>query len=162
MQITWDWGRTLWTKKTEHCVRKENRQRWALEFLAAFQVYWCEAQIRTRSDPGMSFETGTSWVTVALDMYFTTDVQLPAALERKKRDGRTRGEGEEEQRRTTRNVRDVASAGLKACGGLRDQVSPPGQSQLRVKCWTEVEGPWPQPSMERRNKLCRRSQTTHL
>ena len=31
--------------------------------------------------------------------------------------------GKRSKRRTTSNVRDVASAGLKACGGLRDQVS---------------------------------------
>ena len=35
------------------------------EFLAAFQVYVSETHIRACRDPGMNFETETSWVTVA-------------------------------------------------------------------------------------------------
>ena len=70
-EVTWDWDQTLWTHR--------NRQRWIPEFLAAFEVYWSETQIRTCKDAEMNFETGTSWVTLTLDMYFSTGVRSPAA-----------------------------------------------------------------------------------
>ena len=126
------WVQTLWTER--------NRQTWAPDFLVAFEVYWSETKIRTCKDPEMNFETGTSWVTLALDMYLSTGVRPPAAH------GGRRGLGtvkawaksietlwketrwkdperrEEERGRITNNVRDLGFAGLKACGGLRDQV----------------------------------------
>ena len=131
-ETTWDWDQTVWTER--------NRQRLTPEFLAAFEVYCSETQIRRCKDAEMNFETGTSWVTLALDMYFSTGVRPPAAH------GGGRGLGtvkawaksiellwketrwkdperrEEERRRITSNVRDLGFAGLKACGGLRDQV----------------------------------------
>ena len=70
-ETTWDWDQTLWTER--------NLQRWTPEFLAAFEVYWSETQIRTRKDAEMNFETGTSWVSLALDMYFSTGVRPLAA-----------------------------------------------------------------------------------
>ena len=57
---------------------ERNLQRWALEFLPAFQVYWSETQIRACRDPRMNLETGSSFVTVALDMHCTTGIQPPA------------------------------------------------------------------------------------
>ena len=47
--------------------------------MAAFLVCWRETQIKKCSDLEMNFETGASWVVIALYMYITTGVQLPAA-----------------------------------------------------------------------------------
>ena len=61
IDIAWDWKQTLSTER--------NRQRWVPEFPAAFQAYGSATQIKKCEDEEMNFETGTSWVTIALDMY---------------------------------------------------------------------------------------------
>ena len=122
----------LWTER--------NRQRWVPEFRPAFQACTSETQITKCEDEEMNFETGTSWVTTALDMYLCTGVRPPAAH------GGRRGLGtvkawaksiavlwkdtrwkdmerrEEERKRVKNDVTDLGFAGLKACGGLRDHV----------------------------------------
>ena len=65
--VAWDWEQILWTER--------NWQRWVPEFLAAFQAYWSETQITKCEDEEMNFETGTSWGTIALDMYLCTPRQ---------------------------------------------------------------------------------------
>ena len=94
-EITWDWNRTLWTER--------NRQRWAPEFLAAFQVYRSETHIRACRDPRLNFETGTSWVTLTLDMYCTEQLLKETRWKDPERK-------EEEQRRTATSVRDLGFA----------------------------------------------------
>ena len=102
-------------------------------------MYWSETQIRTCKDSEMNLETGTLWVTLALDMYFSTSVRPPAAH------GGRRGLGtvkawaksiellwketrwkdperrEEEGRKIMSNVRDLGFAGLK---GVRRPERP--------------------------------------
>ena len=60
--MPWDWEQILWT-----------------EFQAASQAYWSATQIKKCEDEEMNFETGTSWVTIALDMNLCTGVRPPAA-----------------------------------------------------------------------------------
>ena len=71
IEVAWDWEQTLWTER--------NRQRWVPGFLAASQAYWSETQIKKCEDEEMNFDTDTSWVTIALDMYLCTGVRPPAA-----------------------------------------------------------------------------------
>ena len=132
IEVAWDWEQTLWTER--------NRQRWVPEFPAAFHAYWSETQIKKCEDQEMNFETGTSWVTIALDMYLCTGVLPPAAHGGRRRLGTVKAwpksievlwketrwkdmeRREEERKRVKNDVRDLGFAGLKACGGLRGQV----------------------------------------
>ena len=65
----------------------------------------------------------------------------------------------EEQRRMKSDVRDLGFAGLKACGGLRDQVcihqADRGASEILV--WRQRA----RPQHKRKKKLCQESRKNH-
>ena len=143
IDIAWDWEQTLWTER--------NRQRWVPDFLAAFQAYWSEAHIKKCQDEEMNFETGTSWVTIDLDMHLCTGVHPPAAH------GGRRGLGtvkawaksievlwketrwkvlerrEEARKRVKNDVRDLGFAGSKRVEAFETKCASTRRTKWRVK-----------------------------
>ena len=87
METTWDWDQIFWTHR--------NRQRWTPEFIAAFETYWSETQIRTCKDVEMNFETGTSWVTLGFGHVLQHGRPTPGSARRKKRPGNCESLGKE-------------------------------------------------------------------
>ena len=142
----------MWTER--------NRQRWAPEILAAFQLYWSETQTRACRDPRMNFETGTSLVKMALDVYCTTGIQPPAALggrrglgivkswaesveqvwkETRWRDPERKGRGAEKDGKQFERLVLCGAQGMR-----RTTCASTKQTHLRARCWKRVEGPWAQ------------------